>query len=334
MLRRTFAVAVLAGAATPALGQTLAPPPPPPDPPRPEARHANADEALDALQRRRWRRVSDIVAGLPPDSASALLDDLSDMTEVNSHFDAIAGQRMGRTLLGALELGWGWRFRGHGWSSQVRPNAFAEFQTRLTRARDQLAAALVEDANDGVAASTLISVQLGLEDVDAIRTAFRSFEAASRKPVYGYSAYANAVSEKWFGSQQEMLIFARSHAASLPPASQALVAMAHTESMFRLAQSENPQVAATAENYLKEARVLHEIYRASNAFDALPPPTDRYRARFAWGHFSFAFYMAGEHNAARPYMQALGDVPAGAWTRFDDNQLFEGARRELGLSTL
>lgn len=306
-----------------------------PSPDVPFTSHPLLARASEELRQRNWGRLASLVRDLPPQSACVLLDDLGDATPIDLEIALLERHPVGRTIMGGLLVNWGWRFRGTGSGSTVRPTAFAEFQERLQAAKMQLAVALADDKDDGVAASFLIRTEKGLEDLPAIDSAFALLEQAERRPIAGYAGYADAISAKWYGSQERMRGFARQHVRSLPPSSHALIAQAHVESMFALARSSNPERASRAPSYLVDDFVRSELVDANNAFLAGPPDQDHHANRFAHGQFSYAFMAMGEHELARPHVQALGASPAGPWTLLPDPRLaWESLRRTLGLADL
>src|SRR5262249_8619520 len=152
------------------------------------------------------------------------IDEMGDVTAIDAPIDGLAREAMGSTIAGGLFVNWGWRIRGSGYGAEVGQDAFSQFQSRLQRAQDALRQALSQDANDGTAASFLIRTEKGRQDLEAADDAFRRFEQCVRRPIAGYSNYADTISAKWYGSSERMLGFARQHRASLMPESQALVA--------------------------------------------------------------------------------------------------------------
>lgn len=292
--------------------------------------HPDLARALDMATHKRWRELCELVRALPPQSAYVLVRDIGDATEVDLDISGLAQQRMGRTIMGSCCLSWSWRYRGNGWSSAVSALAFREFFRRLGAARDHLVAALDADRDDGVAAALLIGAQMGLQDEPAMRNAFERFAAAARRPVGGYSTFAYAISDKWYGTQEEMLTFARAHAGDLLPASEGLVPEAHVETMFRMMDASNPAIQQVAGGYLSAPQVLQEIEAANTAYLAAPAPADSFAALFAHGQFSFAFYVAGQNDLARPHFVALQGRRAGPW-KDQSTEFWSNASRSLGL---
>lgn len=297
--------------------------------------HPLFGEAMDQFSHRRWRRLAASVRALPPQSAFVLIDEMGDATQIDASLDGLAREPMGATIAGGLLVNWGWRFRGTGYGSTVGPSAFTAFQGSLQRARDSLSAALASDADDGVAAAFLIRTEKGRQDLAAVDDAFHRLEGASRRPIAGYAGYADAISGKWYGSQQRMLGFARQHRNSLSPSSQGLIPQAHNETMFSLVRSSNAERAARSASYFSEDFVRGELIAANDAFHAVSPDIDHYANRFAYGEFSYAFMQMGERDLARPHVVGMGHAPAGPWALLSDaDQVLQRLRLDLGVSDL
>lgn len=325
LTRRTLGLLAAASAvATPAFAQMPGAPPPDPAALLP---HENLAEALELLTRRRWRPLMDLLRALPPQSAHALMGDLGEATEIDVNVSGLRDLSMGPTLIGSLQVDWGWRYRGHSFGSDVPEAAMLEFWTRLNLAKAQLERALATDPDDGVAAAVLIRTQKGLQDVAAIHAAFETFMRAGRKPVTGYADYADAIAAKWYGSNEQMTNFAREHAESLPPASHALVAQAHTETMFQWAR--DPRVGDNAPAFLMSEAVQTELQAANTAFQAASNAQDRYAALYAHAHFSYVFVMSNQPDLARPHVEAMGHQVSGPWARFDNPRAVVGEIRTL-----
>lgn len=304
-------------------------------PVRPRATHPSLNDAMGHFSRQRWDRLASLVRSLYPQSACALIDDMGDATQIDARRDGLAREAMGATIAGGLLVSWGWRIRGGGFSSTVGASAFAEFQSRLQGAHDALNTALSGDANDGVAAAFLIRTEKGRQDLAAVDDAFRRFEQAARRPIAGYSGYADAISRKWYGSQERMLGFARQHQNSLPPSSRGLIPQAHNETMFSLANSSDVETAARAGSYLSDEFVHGEIIAANDAFHAVALDIDNFANRFAYGQFSYAFMQMGERELARPHVVGMGQSPAGPWALLPNpDQALQHLRQELGLADL
>jgi hypothetical protein len=296
--------------------------------------HPEATVALSHLQGRRWSDLAEIVGGLPPDSASVLLDDLLDLATVDSDLTGLTETPLGHTLAGAIYVNWAWSYRGTGVGSTVVGDRAQAFVDRLELARVSLERAIDADANDGVAYNFLIRTLKGQSNVPGLNSVWTSFESVERrrKPIRAFSALADAVSAKWFGSEQIMLGFARAQQLALEPASYALIAQVANESVMGYLRRGGSEAAMS---FAAQDAVLGEVGTASEAYRALPPPEDFYQANFANAHFSFFFSLLGLNDHARPYLQAMGEMPAGPWTLFQEGAfaLLENARTAAGLGS-
>jgi hypothetical protein len=304
---------------------------PPPDNPR-FNQHPELQTALGHVRSAAWTELAALVARLPPDSACVLLDDLGDQSEVDLDLSALDRSPMALTTRGALLVGWAWRYRGAGWSSSVSEEMGRAFSERLLRARADLEAAITADSNDGIAYTFLFRALKGLSAVDQLTPAWEAFQNAVRKPVRAFSGFADALSAKWFGSDEVMLGFARTHQRALEPASHALICQVANELL--MAHLRRGGVEAGG-NFAGQQGVLGEVGAANDAYIALPAPDDFYQANFANGQFSFYFSFLGLSDYARPHLQSMGRLVSGPWTLFGDSafDMLERARTAAGLAT-
>jgi hypothetical protein len=305
--------------------------PPPPDNPR-FNQHPDLQAALAHVRAGRWAELTASVSRLPPDSACVLLSDLGDQTEADIDLGALSEGPMALTIRGALLVGWAWRYRGSGFAASVTDEMAQAFSQRLVRARTDLQAAIAADENDGVAYNFLIRGLKGLSAVDDLQATWGDFQNVTRKPVRAYSGMADALTAKWFGSDEIMLGFARTFQRALEPASHGLVCQVANEMFMSHFRRDGLQAAV---NFAAQQGVLGEIGAANNAYLALPPPSDFYQANYANGHFSFYFSSLGQNDLARPYLQSMGQFVSGPWTLFEENafDLLRRARTAAGLET-
>lgn len=263
--------------------------------------HPYLPACLQHLNAKRWADLTTIVRNVTPDSACVLLDDLGDQSDVDLDLAGLTDNAMGETVAGALLVNWGWRYRGTGWARSVTNEMAQAFAERLRTARSHLEQANVADPNDGVAYSFLFQTLKGLSEVQAMATAWPSFQRAERKPIRAYVAFADALTPRWFGSEEYLVGFARTHQAALEPTSHALICYAANEMILSRLRSS----VQTAIEFASQAGVLGEVGAAHDAFLAGAPDQDLYRVRFAHGHFSFFFSLLGLHDLARPHLAGL-----------------------------
>lgn len=291
--------------------------------------HPQLARALELLNAKRWRELARLVRGHPPDSACVLLDDLGDQSAVDLDTEGLARETFGSTILGALYVNWGWRYRGSGWASSVTEEMGQAFDARLRTARERLDAAVAQDGDDGVAFNFLFRTLKGLSQVGALHTGWAAFERAARKPVRAFAQVADAMSPRWFGSEEYILAFARAQQRALEPASHGLIAQAANEHIFGRMRASGPQAAYA---FAAQVGVLGEVGAANDAYMAGGSIEDVYQARYAHGHFSFFFSFLGLHDLARAHLNGLGDFVAAPWDTLDDPiASLEAARALAGI---
>lgn len=290
--------------------------------------HPNLAGALQYFNARNWRDLCNLVKALPPQSASSLIEYLGDISALDAPTIGLDREQGGATIAGGLFAKWAWRYRGSGPGATVTTDASVLFEQRLQTAKQDLESALAADPDDGVASAFLMRVHKGLGDLQGVDQAFHRFELARRPLIGGYAQYADAISGKWYGSQQRMLGFARQHKGSMLPQSQGLIAQAHNETMMAMGSEGGP-------NYFHADAVRAEIIAANDAFHAQPPDPDNFENRFAYGAFAFSFMEMNEPDLARPHVAGMGGTPADPWSRLTNgHEVLAQLRRALGLSDL
>jgi len=326
--RRSFALGVAACFLMPSPSWALDPVPQDPR----LNHHPDLPSALAHMRAQRWSDLTALVSQLPPDSAVVLLDDLGDQSDIDVDLAGLNGSSAGLTIQGTLLVNWGWRYRGSGAAGSVTDEMGAAYEERLRRALESLRAAIAADANDGVAHSFLFRTLKGLSAIDQLEPAWRAFENVTRKPVRAYSQFADALSAKWFGSDELMLGFARANQRSLEPASHALICQVANEVLLRHWRRDG---VGAAIDFASRQAVLGEVGAASDAFRALPAPTDFWQTNYANAHFSFFFGFLGLNDHARPYLRSMGDSIAGPWALFGDEafRMLERARTAAGIES-
>jgi hypothetical protein len=185
------------------------------------------------------------------------------------------------------------------------------------------------DPNDGLAYAYLFRVYKGLEDRQRLDQILPNFLAAARKPVGGFSLYADAISAKWLGDDSEALAFGRAHANAAPPASHGLIPDVHIHcAIARVVSS-----VAEADQYFLSPDVRAEIVAAHDSFVAAGPESDALTAQYAHSTFSLAFLQLRDAPRLRFHLSGLGPYRGGPWELLDGaDQLILQLRRSLGLS--
>lgn len=262
-----------------------------------------------------------------------LLDDLGDIAPLDADIAGLIEQPGGHAIAGALYVNWAWAYRGTGAGTTVVGDRAQAFADRLVLARESLERAIDADEHDGVAYAHLFRTMKGQSDTPSMSSAWESFDQIERqrKPIRAYSSFADALAAKWFGSEELMLGFARTHQRALEPVSHALICQVANESLLAHLRRGGVQAAVT---FGANQGVLGEVGAANDAYLAMSTPDDFQQANFANSHFSFYFGFLGLNDHARPYLQAMGNNLSAPWTIFDEEafNMLERARTAAGLS--
>lgn len=314
--RRTAFAGLAASLVTPAaLAQT---------PEGPVYWHPGLQGMLLKLRASDWEGAAAQFRALPPQSALALIEDLGETTPIGFDFSGLTKQPMGLTLLGGMRVGWAWRVRGHGAGDTVVGKRADGFMEHLQKAEHDLGEAAAADADDGVARACQFRVYKGMNEKNKVLGVLPGFLAAGRRPVQGLANCCNAIAEKWLGSSDEALAFARAHAGDIAPASHALVADAHIDVISYISMQNQPQAA---DAYPHLSRVYKEVADAADAYLA-GNTDDAFAAAYADGAFSFFFYNAGDEARLRTHLGRMNDVIGGYWRLMGEPEaVVEGVRK-------
>jgi hypothetical protein len=121
---------------------------------------------------------------------------------------------------GAHCIHWAWEARGRGRSDQVSPQAWALFEQRLAWAKNDLFMAAQGDPRDPTPHAKLLTIAKAESVPDD--EAYRIFQQViARQPDHylGHMTMVSLLSERWGGSHDKALQFARQRAAGAPPGS-------------------------------------------------------------------------------------------------------------------
>jgi hypothetical protein len=172
-----------------------------------------------------------------------------------------------RLLLGARMVDWAWEARGTGTSDTVAADTWKVWFHRLGLAEETLDEVLRHEPDNAEAWRWLIT--LGFAQQVPAEEQWRRFEgliAIDPTHYYGHQQMLEALKEKWGGSHQEMLDFARSRAASAPGTNlPVLIAEAHYELTCYVDRDdylEQPEVAAEL-IYAAEQSIWHPQYQGT-----------------------------------------------------------------------
>lgn len=288
-------------------------------------KHPNLSAAADLFARARWQDLADHLNTLPPQSALVLLGDLGESTAsvaAAPDLDAFADAKGGAGLAGAMMIVWAWLSRGTG-NRVTNPE---EFSRRLLIGKSYLEKAVSDDADDGIALTASIRCAKGFGDRDHLRELLPKLLLARRTPVGGLTEYANALTERWGGSDEDLLGFARHHVDAMPPASFGLIADAHADIAMNkwardLFSSKNPIFGM--QKFLEKGGVPEEIVDAHNRFIALPANLDDYAMRLAHAQFSLVFRCLNKKDLLNFHIERQGSYIDGAW------RMLPGAKSEI-----
>jgi len=324
MSRRAFSLSIAAATCCGGLAEADNPAPYVPN-------HPLYAASLDLLTRERWSDLVSSVAALQPQSALTLLTDLGDGSPIVGTLKGLAQVEGGAGLAGAIQVGWAWRRRGL--AEHIRDED--GFAGHLVVAAEMLTRARRQNRNDGVTLTFLFRALKGAGDTDTLHALLPSYLSAERRPVEGLSAYSDAVSAKWLGSETEALTFARSFADSAPAASCGLIPDTHVTAMGARSMSDDASVRGSAETYFKSPDVIAEIVAEHEHFMAARADADPFAAVLAHAQFSLAFLVMNDVERARQHLILQGMSAVGQWRNTENPSAFLAkARAALGLNAV
>jgi hypothetical protein len=196
------------------------------------------------------------------------------------------------------------------WSScggrieSATPAQAREFVNRLTHAAQLLSAAMKDDRSDATMFPWLIWAARSLGERELVEQTFDL--ALKRGPALRalYSSMLISRTEKWGGSRERSLEFAREHARSAPrgvgvevlPVEAHVYATEHLES----GSSEHRR-------YWESDDVTRDLIEADDACGAGPPDSMNSLRNRHW--LAFALWSAGQVDRARAHLEEIGEVP-------------------------
>ncbi|MGW2218555.1 hypothetical protein ACWCSD_26540 [Nonomuraea sp. NPDC001684] len=239
--------------------------------------------------------------------------------------------------LGAARIRQAWAIRGGAYATHVGDQRFARFHEVLADAAVPLRQAAEARPDDPVPWERLqwhaLGAQAGRQELDRLWT-----ELTARAPhlYLGHYTRVQVLCGKWYGSDDEVLAFARRTADAAPPGDPvtATLALAHFEVAWgRIGESERT-AREILEGYFGDPEVAGPLVAASDKWreGARPHP----RALDAAHLFGAALYHGGHLTGAQRLLEGLG-------RRMPENQpwavgsLLPGrhyarVRRDLGLA--
>lgn len=247
---------------------------------------------------------------------------------VSSLVSASPSDPLTRTVQGTCLVHQAWAVRGSGRASTVSAEQFDDFWTILRRADDVLRATLQDNPVNPIAWGSLMPVCMGLqvsqEEVDEV---FHRSHRYCPNNLDIQTAYLQPIVEKWGGSHEKAIAFARWASSQRPDGDPGhlLVAYAHVENVLQ-----DGDEARTAEATweiraaLERSRLAHPDW--GNEPDGL----------FGKNVFAMAAYGQRDVEVARHLMSQIGLDETrirGPWGYFGggDTGGFLRVGRELGL---
>ncbi|MFG1969123.1 hypothetical protein ACGFJC_07355 [Nonomuraea fuscirosea] len=250
----------------------------------------------------------------------------------------LAGDNVdGLLWLGAARIEQAWAIRGASYARYVDAERLVRFGEVLSSAAGPLRQVTEALPDDPVPWDRLqwhgIGMQSGRKELDRIWT-----ELTARDPhlYLGHYSRAQALCAKWYGSDEELLTFARSATASARPGDPvtAILPLAH----FEIVWSEINETEQPAQN------LLEAYFGNSDVADPLIEAADKWRdgnrphprALDAAHLFGAAFYFGGHLTRAQRLLTGAGRrmpeiLPWSAASPLPGRR-YARARRDLGLS--
>jgi len=253
-------------------------------------------------------------------------------TEVPGHpdvFEAWVQEEPERALAwlarGAYGVSEAWEVRGAGYGETVEEEAWEVFHDRLLGAEDDLMRAADLDPQDPVPWTHLVTSGRGLQ-VPKEELWLRFEEARRRRPWLpeAHMALLQGICEKWSGSHEEALAFARETSRDAPAGApvHAVLPMAHLEVWL----SKGSDDEADAKRYSADADVREEIQEAARRSVLAPEFVADGVSMYALNVFACGLYTFGDEPGAAALAQRIGQRRAEfPWVYYDDADRLFGA---------
>lgn len=205
----------------------------------------------------------------------------------NSHF--------ANGCLGAFYVHYAWQARGSGYAETIVEEGARLFEERLLKAEEYLEKAYQLDSSDPIVPIELINVSLGLGyDRKTVEKQFQRAVTADPTEYRAYYCKLLYLMPKWYGSWEEMFLFARESAKNAPLDTliPKVLIDAHWEMYWR---SED-------KTYFKKPEVWSEV---KNIYiQLLGSFPDSFELR-NW--FALVAYYAGDYKTAKEQFDLIGD---------------------------
>ncbi|MGW3345102.1 hypothetical protein ACWDA3_17455 [Nonomuraea rubra] len=258
-----------------------------------------------------------------------------------SHTDALrllaADNADGRLWLGAAQIKQAWAIRGGSYAAYVGEERFVRFHEVLSSAATPLRQAAQALPDDPVPWEHLQWHAIGMVSGRAeLNRVWAELTARDPHLYRGHYTRTQALCAKWYGSDREVLAFARQVAASARPgdAVTAMVPLAHFEVVWsRVHETEQP-AQEVLEAYFGSSEVADSLMEAADKWrdSSRPHP----RALDAMHLFGAAFYFGGHLTRAQRLLAEAGrrmpDILPWSAASPMPGRRYAKVRRHLGLS--
>ncbi|WP_433386788.1 DUF4034 domain-containing protein [Micromonospora sp. KLBMP9576] len=266
-----------------------------------------------ALRSRNWAEARRVVDATPGDERIALIDGFAYLPNAyalaSGWVAAESHDRLPALVQGAAGVRWAWEARGARVAKLTRQSQFEEFHRRLALVERTLWEVVADDEDDPAPWTFLVKSARGSRADRG--EAQRRFVGATRHAPFNTVAHAHMLQyrcRKWFGSHEEMFVFARSATRTAPAGSllPVLVALAHSE---RWVSSGGEEVW----NYMRAPEVRAELRAAAER--SIWHADHRHSIGWprAWNSFALAFSVARDWPSAARVFDGLGNRVTDDW---------------------
>ncbi len=225
---------------------------------------------------------------------------------------------------------WAWEVRGGGRADSITEEDWREFFRRLDIAREHLLKSAQMNPADPTPWTHLIRLATGYSDSDA--TKWHYFNQAKQRDPENWGAHRMmvfALTEKWGGSNQEMIAFAREASANARDGSDlpAILVKAYLENWIYLKWFDEDEAAAAA--FLDDPAIRRDIVTAYERSLAHPDFVASKSTIFVRYLMSAWFWHVRDRERLCTEFAQMGNriegyhwADAGGWDEFEEAQAF------------
>jgi hypothetical protein len=261
------------------------------------------------------------------------------LTELRQLVDRDPGDADRWLLYGSALTNAAWTARGADVAEHTTEDQFTGLVKLTGQARRALHHAAKLAPDDAIPRSVLLTCAHGIPEHPNEQQEL--FAAATTRHPLLFGAHATMLStltRKWYGSQQQVLEFARERTAPLPGGHplHALTAYAHIEGYLDgTMRGTFVGRAWRVMRYLQDRKVRAEIDAGSDLLLASDDYAEHPRFIAAHQAFAMLYHHAEDEQRSAPHLMRSGNRPAyWPWAYFGDPpEEFAAARRKAGLAT-